>query len=342
MKSSLTFLIAAGFSFAVSSGAQAQDVVVDSAAVARAREDFIERMVSEHEFDRATLSATLAAATIDEGILRAIARPAERVVPWYEYRGIFLTPERIGAGVEFWRTHEALIERVASERGVEPELLLAIIGVETLFGERMGRHRVLDALSTLAFAYPPRASFFASELEQFLLMSREEGEQVLEALGSYAGAMGAGQFIPSSYRAYAVDANDDGRRDLWDDWDDILASVANYFVAHGWRSGEPIVASASKGPAWSGAEPGQGLGLKTTVGALRAQGYEFAADLPDDARAMVFALENETGGSDYWIGFHNFDVITRYNRSVKYALAAQQLSAAIRDEYSDSLRAAAR
>ena len=182
-----------------------------------------------------------------------MSRPAERVVPWFEYRNIFMTEERIAAGVRFWTEHAATLEQVAERYGVAPEMIVAIVGIETYFGTRMGKYRVLDALATLAFAYPPRAAFFASELESFLLLTREEQVDPTAALGSYAGAMGAGQFIPSSYRAYAVDADADGKRDLWTDWDDVFGSVANYFAKHGWRTGEPVMragdaARALRGP----------------------------------------------------------------------------------------------
>lgn len=315
-------------------GAQAlfAQVAVDEEAVAAARVAFIERMVAKHGFDRDAIAATLTDVAIDADVLAAISRPAERVVPWYEYRGIFLNPERIAAGVAFWRENEAVIEATSRRYAVQPELLLAIVGVESLFGQRMGRYRVLDALGTLAFAYPPRSAFFASELETFLLLSRDDPD-MLGALGSYAGAMGAGQFIPSSYRAYAVDANGDGRRDLWADWEDILASVANYLEVHGWRAGEPVAAEAVKGPSWSGTEPGQRAGLDATVGSLSDAGFLFSTDLPVGSEAMIFALERDAASSEYWVGFHNFDVITRYNRSVKYALAAHQLSLAIRAAY---------
>jgi membrane-bound lytic murein transglycosylase B len=303
----------------------------DPAAVDKARREFLERMVTEHDFDRAELAAVLATANIHQSILDAISRPAERVVPWHEYREIFLTEERIDAGVEFWRNNAAAVQRAADGYGVAPEIIVAIVGVETFFGRITGRYRVLDALATLAFAYPPRARFFAGELEQFLLLSREEGPAFLQAQGSYAGAMGAGQFIPSSFRAYAVDANDDGRRDLWADWEDVMGSVANYFKVHGWREGQPVVARATRPASFSGAEPTNGLDLNETVASLRAMGYEFASDLPGDTPAAVYALEAEGGGSEYWVGYHNFRVITRYNRSPKYALAAHQLSEAIRD-----------
>lgn len=326
-------LLAAFSALVCAAPVAAQEVAVDAAAVEAARASFIERMAAEHAFERAEVESILAGATIEQDILRAISRPAERVVPWYEYRSIFLTAARIDAGVAFWRANAELVESTARTHGVEPELLLAIVGVESLFGQRMGRYRVLDALSTLAFAYPPRATFFASELEAFLLMSREEGPQVLDALGSYAGAMGAGQFIPSSFRAYAVDADADGRRDLWSSWADILGSVANYFAEHGWREGERIVVEATKGPDWTGPEPGQGLDLDETVGSLEQQGYVLAAELPAPTPAMAFALERDASSAEYWVGFHNFRVITRYNRSVKYALAAHQLSLAIREAY---------
>lgn len=304
---------------------------LDMAAVEAARESFLDRVVAKHGWDRSEMAAILAGAEIDERVLEAISRPVERVVPWYEYRNIFLTEQRIAAGADFWRAHEATIAATAERHGVDAQILVAIIGVESMFGERMGRYRVLDSLSTLAFAYPRRAAFFSSELESFLLMITEEGPELVDALGSYAGAMGAGQFIPSSFRAYAVDADGDGRRDLWQDWDDVLASVANYFAEHGWRAGEPIIVTATRGadvPA-----PRNGLDLDTTVAALRESGYSFDPALPGDARARALGFEQDAESYEYWIGLHNFHVITRYNRSEKYALAAYQLGQAILDAY---------
>lgn len=306
---------------------------VDPAAVERAKAEFAERMASEHGFDASDVAATLDGVEINTRILETISRPAERVVPWHEYRNIFLTDQRIEAGAKFWAEHEARIEAASERYGVAPEILVAIIGVETFFGQRMGSYRVLDALATLAFAYPPRAAFFSSELEHFLLLSREDGVDPFEALGSYAGAMGAGQFIPSSFRAYAVDANGDGRRDLWGDWEDILASVANYFKVHGWRDAEPVADPAELSDAWSGHQPENSLNLNHTVGGLRELGYEFGPERADDAKATVLELEASSDSSEYWVGYHNFHVITRYNRSVKYALAAHQLSQAILEAY---------
>jgi membrane-bound lytic murein transglycosylase B len=313
----------------LTAGAQADN----DPAAQEARRAFIDRMVEQHGFERAALTSVLDDAEIDQRILDAISRPAERVVPWHEYRNIFLTGERIGAGVQFWKDHAATLERLSADYGVAPEMIVAIIGVETFFGRMQGRYRVIDALSTLAFAYPPRAKFFSSELEHFLLLAREEGVDAREPLGSYAGAMGAGQFIPSSYRAYAVDANDDGRRDIWNDWEDVIGSVANYFKKHGWRAGQPVANRATRPSEWSGPEPANRLELDATVGSLAELGYRFEAEIAPSTRAAVFSFEAEGGGSEYWIGYHNFQVITRYNRSPKYALAAHQLAQAIRDGY---------
>ncbi|HEX6998301.1 MAG TPA: lytic murein transglycosylase B [Gammaproteobacteria bacterium] len=316
-------------------GAFATSAFGDNQAVFEAnRAQFVERMVADHGFDRDELAAVLATATLNDDVLEAISRPVERVVPWFEYRKIFLNEQRIDAGVAFWRDRAAAIERAAERYDVAPEIIVAIVGVETFFGRRMGSYRVLDSLATLAFAYPPRARFFAGELEELLLLAREEGPHVLDAKSSYAGAMGAGQFIPSSYRAYAVDGDGDGRRDLWTDWDDALASVANYFHAHGWKPGEPVVDRATRPADWSGPEPdGNGLELDSTVGDLAALGYEFDSSLPATAPATLIALEGEGDTREYWVGYHNYRVITRYNRSAKYALAAHQLGQAIREAY---------
>lgn len=306
----------------------AQDYAYDPADVSSRRVAFIERMVSEHGFDRGALAEILEASTIQQSALNAISRPAERVIPWYEYREIFLNDDRIEAGARFWAEHEELVSATSARFGVDPHMLLAILGIESLYGERMGSYRVVDALSTLAFAYPPRADFFASELEEFLQIYREEGASVLEALGSYAGAMGAGQFIPSSYRAYAVDADGDGHRDLWQNWDDILASIANYLARHGWQEGQPVAFTASRGTA-SGMAPGNRLGLDSTIGSLREQGYQFDASASTDTGAMLVAVEGSADETAYFVGLQNFHVITRYNRSVKYALAAYELGTAI-------------
>jgi membrane-bound lytic murein transglycosylase B len=285
---------------------------------------FVDTMVEKHGYNRDDLLAVLQEAESQEAILTAISKPAEKTLTWSEYRKIFLTPERIDAGVAFWREHKADLRRISEETGVSCEVLVGIIGVETYFGRITGKYRVLDALATLAFDYPPRSKFFMRELEEFLLLVREEGMEATAATGSYAGAMGAPQFMPSSFRAYAVDSNDDGKRDIWSDWQDVIGSVANYFVAHGWERKKSVVAQASLGVEWNGELPANTLTPTETVDSLSRQGVMFAASLPGDYKSQLLTLAG-TDGDEHWVGFHNFFVITRYNRSVMYALAVHQL-----------------
>ena len=285
---------------------------------------FIDTMVTEHDYDREQLRDILGGAETKESILEAIARPAEKTKSWGEYRLIFLTPERINAGAKFWRDHHDTLERISDETGVPIEIMVGIIGVETYFGRITGGHRVVDALVTLAFDYPPRAKFFRRELEQFLLLVREENMRAADAVGSYAGAMGRPQFMPSSFRAYAVDSTGDGRRDIWNDWADVAGSVANYFVAHGWKCGEQVTTRATLNDRWHGKPPRNVLQPKDTVASLSDRGVTFATDLPGDSKSQLITLEG-ADGTEHWVGFHNFYVITRYNRSVMYALAVHQL-----------------
>ncbi len=286
--------------------------------------EFIDSMVAEHAYDRVALVAALTAATSQPKILDAISRPAEKTKTWQEYRAIFLTEQRVNAGAEFWRENETALKRISTETGVPCEILVGIIGVETYFGRITGSYRVIDALTTLAFDYPPRAAFFRKELEHFLLLVRDEGMNVTEATGSYAGAMGRPQFMPSSYRAYAVDSSTDGKRDIWTNWDDVIGSVANYFVAHGWKSNDQVVAAATLSKPWKGKPPKNMLTPEETVKSLSNKGVLFSTELPEDQKTQLIRLDGPDG-DEYWVGFHNFFVITRYNRSVMYALAAHQL-----------------
>ncbi len=289
-------------------------------------ETFVDTMVREHDFDRDELEAIIAEAEIKDSILEAIARPAEKTLSWAEYRDIFVTGRRIEAGADFWRSHRDMLERISGESGVPIEILVGIIGVETYYGRITGSYRVLDALTTLAFHYPPRADFFRRELEQYLLLTREEDMDAGEPTGSYAGAMGRPQFMPSSFRAYAVDSTGDGKRDIWGNWADVAGSVANYFVEHGWRSGESVTTRATLGNGWREPqpEPANTLTPRDTIKSLGERGVLFASDLPADSKSQLLAFEGENG-FEYWVGFHNFFVITRYNRSVMYALAVHQL-----------------
>jgi membrane-bound lytic murein transglycosylase B len=296
-------------------------------------ETFIEAMIREHDFDREGLRETLALAEVKPAILEAIAKPAEKTLTWGEYRKIFLTRERISAGAEFWREHAETLSDISTATGVPIEILVGIIGVETYFGRITGNYRVLDALATLAFLYPPRATFFRKELEQYLLLVREEGMLAIDATGSYAGAMGRPQFMPSSYRAYAVDSTGDGKRDIWNNWGDVAGSIANFFLAHRWKPGQEVMAQAILANNWRGTSPDNSLTPQDTVRSLSRQGVLFATDMPADADSQLLALEGDEG-TEHWVGFHNFFVITRYNRSVMYALAVHQLGQEIAIEVS--------
>lgn len=310
---------------AVASNASAMDTKTDEVQA------FIETMVKEHDFSRSELTSLLAGAEVQQKILDAISRPAEKAKPWHEYRDIFIQDKRINAGVAFWDEHADEIARISEQTGVPGEILVGIIGVETFYGRITGRYRVLDALVTLGFHYPPRAKFFRRELQEFLLLAREESVAANEALGSYAGAMGSPQFIPSSYRAYAVDADADGQRDLFGNWSDIIGSVANYFVRHRWESGQPVVADASLSDGFAGSIPEKNsLKADTSIGALRADGVRIATDdaLTNDMPARLIVFEGEQG-TVYHVGLHNFYVITRYNRSAMYAMAVWQLGTAV-------------
>jgi len=284
---------------------------------------FVRMMQANHGMQADETRKILAAAEIQPPILEAMQRPAEKVKPWYEYRRIFLTDQRIQEGVEFWQAHRDLLESISSETGVPPEIIVGILGVETFYGRITGRYRVIDALATLAFEYPPRSSFFTGELEQFLLLAREQGIDPLTATGSYAGAMGGPQFISSSYRAYAVDASGDGRVDLWTDWADIMGSVANYFTAHDWQR-DGRIATRIEGPVPESLLS-DGLALDRAAAEVRPYGVE----AQDGENVMVFALETENG-PEFWVGHKNFYVITRYNRNNMYAMAVHELGRSVR------------
>jgi len=287
-------------------------------------EAFINTMVTSHSYDRKSLRDILGQARTDQAIIKKISAPAEGKMTWAKYRPIFLTKERIRAGAEFWRENQETLCQVSGDTGVPVEILVGIIGVETYFGRITGEHRVLDALATLAFSYPPRATFFRNELEQFLLLIREEQILATDAFGSYAGAMGRPQFMPSSFRAYAVDSTGDGKRDIWSNWADVAGSIANYFLAHHWKPGEEIATQATLGNRWHGPLPKNGLKPQATVGSLSAKGVMFSTDLPADGQSQLLTLKG-SNGDEHWVGFHNFFVITRYNRSVMYAMAVYQL-----------------
>ncbi|MEO1036120.1 MAG: lytic murein transglycosylase B [Pseudomonadota bacterium] len=302
------------------------------AAIDTTRDDvraFIDRVAETHQVERQIVADWLAAAELQPRIIAAISKPAERVRPWHEYREIFLTPERIKAGVEFWNEHAATLAAAEEAYGVPAEIIVGIIGVETYYGRIVGSYRVRDALATLAFDYPPRSRFFTAELEAYFLLSRAEGWSVDEVRGSYAGAMGRGQFIPTSYREYAVDFDKDGRRDLFNSWPDAIGSVANYLRRHRWRADKPTLSRASIVKPFTIYPPKKNeLKLNSTLGELRSGGVRTTSKAPDAEPATLIRLDGK-GRNEYWVGMHNFYVITRYNRSVMYALAVWQLGDAI-------------
>jgi len=289
---------------------------------------FIDEMVGKHDFKKNDLVNLFAEIRLQPSIIKAMTRPAE-AKPWSQYRPIFLQPSRIEGGVAYWNQHAKLLERAEREYGVPPEIITAIIGVETRYGRHAGSYRVTDALSTLAFDYPKRAKFFRKELEQFLLMTREEGFDPLSLKGSYAGAMGHPQFIPSSFRHYAIDFDGDGKRDLWNNSADVIGSVAAYFKRHGWKAGEPVTSRASVTGDKHEHLIDRELKPKLSLARISSYGVTPGEELNNSQLATLMKLEGAKG-DEHWIGLHNFYVITRYNHSPLYAMAVYQLSQEIK------------
>lgn len=294
---------------------------------------FVEEMRVEYGFDPEHVRRLLANAERKEAILAAISRPAERVRPWHEYRKIFITDKRIADGVAFWNEHAETLARAEEVYGVEPEIILAIIGVETSYGGNKGSYRVIDALTTLGFDYPPRADFFRKQLKSYLVLTREQQMDPLELKGSYAGAMGFPQFIPSSYQAYAVDFDDDGVVDIWNNPVDAIGSAANYFAEHRWAHGEDVAIPAKvSGDRYAkGLTIERGLEAKISVKELKKLGWKPEQKL--DKSLEVMAFEFDAGEhKEYWLGLNNLHVITRYNRSVMYAMVVHQLAELIKQK----------
>jgi membrane-bound lytic murein transglycosylase B len=289
---------------------------------------FVDEVTARDSLDRKAVLALLAKAEAQPKIIERITKPAERVLQWWEYRQLFVNEKRIADGVQFWNEHRESLERTAAQRGVPPEYIVAILGAETQYGRITGRDRVLDALTTLAFDYPPRQDYFRGELEQFLLLIREEPIDPVTVLGSYTGAMGAPQFMPSNYRLYAVDAHTNGKCDLWSDWDDVFASIANYLVSFGWVSGGPVLANAVLDPDPPFQFDPHNLELNETLDSLNAHGVRIEAALPP-ATPVVLVSAEEKDGPAYRVGFQNFYVISRYNHSARYAMAVNDLAEAI-------------
>ncbi len=288
---------------------------------------FVQEMADRHGFERAALEKTLRESRFLASIIRAMDAPAT-ALPWHEFRARHITEGRVRNGLQFWAENEAVIERAAADYQVPPELIVATIGVETLFGRLTGNVGVLDALATLAFGYPRRADFFRAELEQFLLLARENGLPLRGIKGSYAGAIGIPQFMPSSYRKYAVDFDGDGARDLRR-VADAVGSVANYYRQFGWRAGEAVSIAADIGDTPPEALLEAGILPHTSIAELRKRGVLPLEPVDENAAAALFRVQTGTG-MQYRFGLNNFYVITRYNRSINYAMAVNELAQAMR------------
>ncbi|NOT13521.1 MAG: lytic murein transglycosylase B [Methylococcaceae bacterium] len=287
---------------------------------------FIEHMASSHQFDKEKLYVLFDSVDIKDDILKKISAPAESL-PWYKYRKIFLTEARINNGVKFWRQNEQVLSAIQQQYGVPAEIIVAIIGVETSYGQNTGKYRIIDALSTLAFAYPPRSKFFLGELGKYLLVCRDENRDPLEPTGSYAGAMGVPQFMPSSFISYAVDFDKDGRKDIWHDNKDVIASIGNYFSQHGWQKDREIAFSLAEN------EKDYGIlfdDLKPDLRIDKLQSIisKISGSVPLNTKVKLLGLKQEHG-EELWATLDNFYVITRYNHSPLYAMAVFQLSQAI-------------
>lgn len=294
---------------------------------------FAEEMAGRHGLDPGHVRSLLDRGIYRQQIIDAMERPYE-AKPWHRYRRLFLTPERVTGGLAFWRDNAEILARAEETYGVAPELIVAILGVETNYGRRLGDHRALDALTTLGFSYPKRADFFRGELEQLLLLSLEGQVDVAAATGSYAGALGKPQFIPSSYRAYAVDFDGDGKRDLWGSNADVIGSVANYLRRHGWEPGAPVALLArvsASAPPQHGVAEKKPVAPNTTLDRLRSAGVDWQEPIGGDTPATLVRLDGPE--DEYWVALQNFYVITRYNHSNLYAMAAYQLSQEIRRRY---------
>ncbi|KZE27245.1 membrane-bound lytic murein transglycosylase B [Crenobacter luteus] len=307
-------------------------VFADAALLLRADvQRYIDEQVATGRFARPELEAVFANVESKPAIIRALDRPSTSR-PWHQFRPGFVNDRLVAAGVEFWRANAAQLARAETSYGVPPEMVAAIIGIETRYGQNMGSFRVVDALATIGFDYPRRAAFFRNELTEFLLLAKEERRDPMGFVGSYAGAMGLPQFMPSSFRKWAVDFDGDGRRDIWGSATDAIGSVANYFSVHGWIKGDDVVvpAQVTPGPQID-ALVADKFNLHYTVGELKKMGVVPQAPVRDEVRAVLVPLETAPGVTEYWLGLNNFYTITRYNKSTLYAKAAQELAERIRE-----------
>ena len=302
------------------------------------QKQFVDLMVDIHHFDRQMIESTLEKATKNEVILQSIAKPWE-AKPWHQYYPIFLTEKRLTKGLAFWQTHQETLARAEQETGVPAEIILAIMGVETFYGAYLGKYSVLDALVTLGFHYPPRATFFRSELAQLFLLAKEENFNITQLKGSYAGAMGWGQFISSSYRHYAVDFDGDGVRDLLNNPQDAIGSVANYFKKHHWKANADIAFKAQVSGTQYPALLSKSLTYSHKWSDLQAAGVSITETNLSKNMSVKLLEFQQASNKEYWVGLPNFYVITRYNHSPLYAMAVFQFSQQLKQGFNASITA---
>ena len=307
-------------------------------------DDFVDLMVNKHQFERQQILEWLAAAEHQTSIVKAMTRPAEKVKPWYEYRKLFVSDLRIKRGVEFWQQHEKTLERAYQQYGVDPAIIVSILGVETNYGRNTGSYRVVDALSTLAFDFyhsiekrESRKKFFTIQLENFFLLAREQSKDPLTLKGSYAGAMGWGQFMPDSYRDYAVDFDGDNLVDIWENPTDAIGSVANFLFKKGkWEKDQPVATRAHIKENLDLDGLNKMRAPKKTIAELEKQGFIPAKNYDKDSLAFPMMLTGKYG-DEYWLGLHNFYSIGRYNPRIKYAMAVYQLSLMISEQRCEAI-----
>lgn len=319
---------------ALAGGVMSSLAQADAAFLARPDvQRYIDEQVASGVFNRPELEAVFANVEIKPNIIAILDKPSTSR-PWYQFRSSFYNERLLKSGVAFWQQHAAALQRAEQVYGVPPEMVVAILGIETNYGRNTGSFRLADALSTIAFNYPRRAEYFRGELTEFLKLAKEERIDPLSLKGSYAGAMGLPQFMPSSFRKWAVDFDGSGHRDIWNNVDDAIGSVAHYFQLQGWRHGDDIIIPAAVQPGVdvSGLVADK-FNLHLTVGELKARGVLPQAQVADHVQAVLVPLETAPGVTEYWLGLNNFYVITRYNKSTLYAKVAQELAAELRLRY---------
>ncbi|AOX99371.1 lytic murein transglycosylase B [Jeongeupia sp. USM3] len=329
-----TTLICTLLSLALTAPALADDALIARPDV----QQYLNDVAASENMPRDKLDALFAQVQLKPNILAILDRPSTSR-PWYQFRGNFVNPARIKAGTKFWQANAATLAAVSARYGVPAEVIVAIIGAETNYGSNTGSFRVIDALSTVAFDYPRRADFFRKELTQFLLLAREENEDPLSFKGSYAGAMGWPQFMPSSFRQYAVDWSGDHHRDIWNNADDAIASVANYLAAHGWEKNGPTMDVVNVDSDQVDALLADKFNLHYTVAEMMAKGIKPLHEVDPQRKAVLFALDTEPDFTRYYLGYTNFYVITRYNKSTLYASAVLELAEGIKSAYGEAATA---